>query len=1075
MTPATIPWLPNLGCMTDHPSRLSGADPEWYRDATIYETHVRAFKDSNGDGIGDFPGLTSKLDYIQQLGVTAIWLLPFYPSPLRDDGYDIADYKDVHPSYGTLADFQTFLDEAHRRDMRVITELVINHTSDQHPWFQRARRAAAGTTERDFYVWSDTSDQYNDVRIIFQDTETSNWAWDPMAGAYYWHRFFSHQPDLNYENPAVLEAVLDALAFWLDMGVDGLRLDAIPYLYEREGTNGENLPETHQALKLIRGYVDAHYEDRMLIAEANQWPEDAVEYFGEGDECHMAFHFPLMPRLYLALHTGDRLPIVDILEQTPPIPESAQWATFLRNHDELTLEMVTAEERELLWHAYAPDRRARLNLGIRRRLAPLLGNDRRRLELMYGLLLSLGGTPVLYYGDELGMGDNIFLADRDGVRTPMHWSSDRNAGFSAANPQSLYLPVIIDPEYHYETVNVEAQHANPNSLLWWVRKMLMLRRHHTVFGRGDFRLLHPFNPHVLAFLRSHEEQCILVVANLSNQAQYVELDLHEFVGTNPVELTGGTQFPAIGELPYLLTLGPHAFFWFELSRETSPAPNGPIHLSERFDSLVDADHPLLHEIDSYLTEQPWLRDLGPGHLMLRDAVPIGDLDQTPRWWVGLFDRTDGRGSEVSTFALPIGIGSQKDADVAAGCKIADIQWFDQSGIVFDATADARFQTDLLRDLSEHRKLVSQRGELELVVVSERGTEEPPQISAHAPGLISRRRGTAIIGLDDAQVLRLFSALEPGTSPGVELRRYLTERAAFTVVTPVGGWISYNSDEEFTVGVFESRGHALTTALELFGSLATAYLSGESKELEHSEQMARVLAETVAAVHLALAGPTEDPSLVPEPLTTLGQRGLYQTLRSSISEGLAAISRRPIPTADAAGVRDIVDRRAELLSELEPLLHHHIRTVQTRVHGEMRLDVFSWTGEMFRIHDFSGDRTMRPAQRRLKRSPLRDVAQLLRSIEYAGLWAEIELADSDRLVTSGFHWSDAMKEALLATYLKAMAGSAVLPDSDDDTALLLRVFQLARAVHELRWEIEHRPTWIQVPRRGLGHLMGWPLD
>src|SRR6195256_1799965 len=448
----------------------------WYKDAVIYEVPVRAFSDSDGDGIGDFKGLTSKLDYLQDLGVTAIWLLPFYPSPLRDDGYDIADYTDIHPAYGTLRDFKTFLREARWRGLKVITELVLNHTSDQHPWFQRARRARPGTVHRDFYVWSETPDRYRDARIIFKDFETSNWAWDPVAKAYYWHRFYSHQPDLNWDNPEVKRAMFSVVDFWLDLGVDGLRLDAVPYLIEREGTSGENLPETHQILKELRAHIDDRYQNRMLLAEANQWPEDASAYFGKGDECHMAFHFPLMPRLFMSIRMEDRFPIIDILAQTPPIPDNSQWALFLRNHDELTLEMVTDEERDYMYRAYTQDRLARLNLGIRRRLAPLLGNDRRRIELMNGLLFSMPGTPVLYYGDEIGMGDNIFLGDRNGVRTPMQWSGDRNAGFSRANPQRLYLPVIIDPEYHFETVNVEAQQNNSNSLLWWMKRLLALRQ-----------------------------------------------------------------------------------------------------------------------------------------------------------------------------------------------------------------------------------------------------------------------------------------------------------------------------------------------------------------------------------------------------------------------------------------------------------------------------------------------------------------------------------------------------------------------------------------------------------------------
>ena len=539
-------------------------DPLWYKDAIIYELHVRAFYDSDGDGSGDFKGLIAKLPYLQELGVSAIWLLPFYPSPLRDDGYDIADYEDVNPMYGRLADARQFIAEAHRRGIRVINELVCNHTSDQHPWFQRARHARPGSPLRNLYVWSETNQRYQDARIIFKDFEVSNWTWDHDAGAYYWHRFYAHQPDLNYDNPSVRKAILRVVDFWFDLGVDGLRLDAVPYLYERAGTSCENLPETHAFLKELRRHVDRKFKNRLFLAEANQWPEDAAAYFGTGDECHMNFHFPLMPRLFMALHTEDRFPIIDILQQTPALPENCQWGIFLRNHDELTLEMVTDEERDYMYRVYAQDPQARINLGIRRRLAPLLGNNRRRIELMNGLLFSLPGSPIIYYGDEIGMGDNVYLGDRNGVRTPMQWIGDRNAGFSRTNPQRLYLPIIIDPEYHYEAINVEAQQNNPHSLLWWMKRLIALRKRHQAFGRGSLDFLQPDNRKILAFLRCYQDERILIVANLSRFVQCVELDLTPFTGMVPIEMFGRVTFPPIGEQPYFLTLGPHAFYWFML-------------------------------------------------------------------------------------------------------------------------------------------------------------------------------------------------------------------------------------------------------------------------------------------------------------------------------------------------------------------------------------------------------------------------------------------------------------------------------------------------------------------------------
>ena len=555
--------------MTDTPTlnaqrSTTVSDPLWYKDAIIYQTHVKSFRDENADGYGDFRGLTERLDYIQQLGATCVWLLPFYPSPLRDDGYDISSYESINSTYGSIDDFQHFLDAAHERDLKVITELVINHTSDQHPWFQRARRAPKDSRERNWYVWSDDPNKYAGARIIFTDTETSNWTWDPVAQQFFWHRFFSHQPDLNFDNPEVLEAVKNVMRFWLKMGVDGLRLDAIPYLIERDGTNCENLPETHVLLKDLRHALDTEFENRIFLAEANQWPPDVRPYFGDSDECHMAFHFPVMPRMYMALRKEDRTPMVDIMRQTPAIPEDCQWAIFLRNHDELTLEMVTDEERDYMYQEYAREARMRINVGIRRRLAPLMDNGRRQIEIMNALLMSMPGTPIIYYGDEIGMGDNVYLGDRNGVRTPMQWSTDRNAGFSDADSAALYSPVIVDPPYGFQGINVMAQERTSTSLLRWMRRLIAVRREFKAFGRGTWEPLHPDNRRVLVFLRRYKDELILCVNNLSRFAQYVELDLREFQGMVPVELYSKNAFPPIGELPYLLTMGPHNFLWFRL-------------------------------------------------------------------------------------------------------------------------------------------------------------------------------------------------------------------------------------------------------------------------------------------------------------------------------------------------------------------------------------------------------------------------------------------------------------------------------------------------------------------------------
>ncbi|MGH7576613.1 MAG: maltose alpha-D-glucosyltransferase, partial [Longimicrobiales bacterium] len=684
-------------------------DPLWYKDAIVYELHVRAFKDSNADGVGDFRGLTEKLDYLQDLGVTAIWLLPFYPSPWRDDGYDIADYTAIHSAYGEMQDFRRLMREAHRRDLRIITELVINHTSDQHPWFRRARHAKPGSVARDFYVWSDSPDRYRDARIIFKDFESSNWAWDPVARAYYWHRFYSHQPDLNFDSPAVHAAIAKVVDFWYRLGVDGMRLDAIPYLYEREGTNCENLAETHGYLKTLRAHVDAHFPGRMFLAEANQWPEETVPYFGTGDECHMGFHFPLMPRLFMAIQMEDRFPVVDILKQTPPIPESCQWATFLRNHDELTLEMVTDEERDYMYRMYASDPQARINLGIRRRLAPLLQNNRRKIELMNALLFSLPGTPVLYYGDEIGMGDNIYLGDRNGVRTPMQWSGDRNAGFSRANPQRLYLPTIVDPEYHYEAVNVEAHQANPSSLLWWTRRLIGLRKRFKAFGRGSIEFIYPANRKVLAFIRRYEDEHVLVVANLSRFAQYARLDLNRYSGASPIELFGRSEFPAIAQEPYFLTLGPHAFYWFQLQTtapERRPAREAiavsrlavPAHAD--LTDLLTGDHAVLLEraVSAHIADKRWFQGKAR---RIRD-VSLADSIRVPiqnsEAQVAFVDVSYVE-EPAETYVLPLAVAEGGPAATilrdSPRAVVSHLEDRNAPAIVFDALYDPAFRDALL--------------------------------------------------------------------------------------------------------------------------------------------------------------------------------------------------------------------------------------------------------------------------------------------------------------------------------------------------------------------------------------------
>ncbi len=807
----------------------SATDPLWYKDAIIYEIHVRAFQDSNGDGIGDFGGLLSRLDYLQDLGVTCLWLLPFFPSPLRDDGYDIANYVDVNPSYGTLDDFKQFLDAAHLRGMQVMIELVINHTSDQHPWFQAARLAPPGSPEREMYVWSDTDRKYEGVRIIFTDTEKSNWTWDDTAKAFYWHRFFSHQPDLNFDNPRVMEEVLTAMRFWLDMGVDALRLDAIPYLVERDGTNCENVPETHVKIKQIRAVIDSEYDNRLVLAEANMWPADVRPYFGDGDECHMAFHFPLMPRIYMALRQEDRFPITDIMAQTPAIPDSCQWGLFLRNHDELTLEMVTDDERDYMYLAYSADPRMRINVGIRRRLAPLVDNNRRRIELLNSLLLSFPGTPILYYGDEIGMGDNIYLGDRNGVRTPMQWNSDRNAGFSRAVPAKLYFPVIMDPIWGYQAINVEAQQSDPSSLLHWTRNMIALRKLFRVFGRGTLEFLDPANRKILAYIRrlkdegDGQSETVLCVANLSRFAQPVSLDLAQFDGMVPVEMLGYVPFPPIDRTPYAITLAPYSFFWLELQ----PAP------VKQETPVVESDEPALGSLDlvgksdginsiltgpglnlllqllpGYLQRQRWFgaKSRTIADVQVLDSAPLPRNSPTlnPAETAGaLSDLQPASGASTcaivflqigyddaaaDTYQLPLCLSRGDHAAAvqqsAPGSIVATLNTASGPAVLHDGTADEGFRQRLLALIETGGDLPSATGRIH--ALKSTAFDEARGIGPLVARTGSAEQSNTSILYDGKLIMKLFRRLQPGENPDTEIGRFLTEVAHFPRIAPFLG-------------------------------------------------------------------------------------------------------------------------------------------------------------------------------------------------------------------------------------------------------------------------------------------------
>jgi len=1070
--------------------------------------------------MGDFTGLTEKLDYLQDLGVTAIWLLPFYPSPLKDDGYDTADYTDVHPAYGTMRDFRVFLKEAHRRGLKVITELVLNHTSDQHPWFQRARRAKPGSAARNFYVWSDTPEKYLGTRIIFQDFEHSNWTWDHEAKAYYWHRFYSHQPDLNWDNPQVRKTMLSVLDFWFeDVGVDGLRLDAVPYLFEREGTNNENLPETHEALKDIRRHIDQRYPEKMLLAEANQWPEDAVAYFGggTGDECHTAFHFPLMPRLFMGIRTEDRYPIVDMLEQTPAIPANCQWVLFLRNHDELTLEMVTDEERDYMYRVYAQDQQARINVGIRRRLAPLLGNSRRKMELMNGLLLSLPGTPVIYYGDEIGMGDNFYLGDRNGVRTPMQWSPDRNAGFSRANSQKLYSPVIIDPEYHYEAINVEVQQDNPQSLLWWTKRVLSVRKQCKAFGRGTLEFLHPENNKVLAFVRAYEGQSVLMVANLSRFPQHVDLNLSAFKGMTPVEMFGRNAFPAVSAAPYPLALGPHSFYWFSLEALAPAAAEATTALpvlawNGTLDDLVlDENRDALEAVlPAMLRSRPWYRG-GQRKVQwaeIVESVPVRDEARLA------FVRVEYTEGEAETYVVPISLATGKHVeDLQAHSPhalLARVQSTDGPAALYDPLWERVFCEALLGFMVRKQP----RGaEGQLVGWSDREIRRPRdrQTGKSASLTVIDQANTSVI-FGTRFILRLLRILEPGIHPDLEMSQFLTDRK-FTHTPQLLGlleyrrqrgpamtvallheYVAHESDAwRFTVdemGRYFERvlsggpgaSSAPPPATGSLAELAAQPIPAQAQERIGSYlQSARLMGQRTAEMHLALVSRPGEPAFAPEPFTELYQRSIVQSMRTLARQTLQRLRRRvrTLPEDARADAHRLLQLEAEVIKKARVTLSGRFTGVRTRYHGMLHLGQVLYTGKDFVILTSEGESVRSAADRRVKRSPLRDVASMLRSLHYAsahefstgGTTSSVRPEDLPALQPWARFWRTWVSVAYLQGYLGAADGARFVPKSTEELGAALDAYVLEKALHELGSELDARPAWARIPILGILELVG----
>jgi maltose alpha-D-glucosyltransferase / alpha-amylase len=1091
-------------------------DPLWYKDAIVYELHIKAFFDSNNDGIGDVQGLTEKLDYIRDLGVNTIWLLPFYPSPMRDDGYDVADYHNIAQAYGTRQDFRQLVREVHRRGLRIITELIVNHTSDQHPWFQAARRAPKGSDKRNYYVWTDDPKRYSGTRIIFTDTEKSNWTWDDVAQQYYWHRFFSHQPDLNFDNPRVLKAIFKTMRFWLDMGVDGFRLDAIPYLVEREGTNNENLPETHAVIKQIRAEVDARYGDRLLLAEANQWPEDVREYFGSGecDECHMAYHFPLMPRMYSAIAQEDRHPITEIMAQTPDIPERCQWAIFLRNHDELTLEMVTSKERDYMYQTYAADPRARLNLGIRRRLAPLLENDVEKIKLMNSLLLSMQGSPFIYYGDEIGMGDNVYLGDRDGVRTPMQWQPERNAGFSNADPQRLYLPPIMDAVYGYQAVNVEAQARENSSLLNWMRRMLAARKVHKAFGRGTLTFLKPTNRKILAYLREYDGDLLLCVANLSRAAQPVELDLARFKGRVPIELMGRAVFPKIGDHRYTMTLAAHGFMWFMLAKddETAPGedPRPPVEelpilvlfdgwnslfrdrvvpwriaLSEKVRTQLERE-----VLPPFVSAQRWYA--GKGEVLQRlSLLDYIILEKDGVSWLFSIARAERAAGEPQMYVLPLTVAWENEEERQRNLQAASVARVRQQGsvgIMADAMADEAFCRAIVGAIGEQRVLKCETGTLRCVRTQAFDTIAGDAVNTLTVRASGAQSSNSVVFLGDRLVLKAYRRLFAGINPEFEIGKFLTETAHFTHCVPIAGAIEYAAEGGTTMtvamlqGYVENQGDAWSYTLNYIEQYLEALRAGtvppDAPADLHGGYLAlvRTLAQRTAELHVAFARKTGNAAFDPEPIEARDVTGWTASVHALAEAALTKLQQKreslDAKTQSVAG--RLLAARDALMKRIDNAAPQTIQGLKTRLHGDYHLGQVLLTQNDFVITDFEGEPARTLAERRQKHSALKDVAGMLRSFNYAlyQALAHASAARPDALAsldapTRG--WERATKDAFLDAYRDTVTPTGMYP-AWNDARRLLDLFIMEKACYELAYELDNRPDWVRVPLAGLLELL-----
>ncbi len=1087
-------------------------DPAWYKNAIIYELHVRGFYDSDGDGIGDFKGLITKLDYLKDLGITALWLLPFYPSPLKDDGYDISDYCNVYPKYGTLEDFAEFIKEAHKRGIRVITELVLNHTSDQHPWFQRSRLSPPGSMFRNYYVWSDSPEKYKEARIIFKDFETSNWTWDHVTKAYIWHRFYSHQPDLNYENPDVEKAMFEVLDFWLSIGVDGLRLDAVPYIFEREGTMCENLPETHEFLKKLRAFVDTKYKNKMLLAEANQWPEDASAYFGKGDECHMAFHFPLMPRIFMALKMEDRFPVFDIIESTPQIPANCQWALFLRNHDELTLEMVTDEERDYMYRVYARDRDARINLGIRRRLSPLLENDRRKIELMNVLLFTLPGTPIIYYGDEIGMGDNYNLGDRNGVRTPMQWTSDLNAGFSKANPQRLYLPLIIDPEYHYEVVNVENQQRNPSSLLWWMKHLIRMREKYRALSQGTIEFIYPDNSKILVYIREYEKEKLLIAVNLSRNPQVAEFDLSRLEGHLLQEIFGNSLFPAITKKPYVLSFTRYGYYVFRMvtlervaERAVAPRPRIKVKLPHQLFERESRDVFEKEVLPGYLITCRWFggKAYTIENVHLREILPLGK-ESKKSYYMLIIDVYYREGIQEA-YLLPVAMifGSEaKDLiDNYPGVVMADITAGAENGVICEAAVDEGFRSLLFNIIADKMVVHGKSGELQAI-----GNQilEPSTKKELKSRLLSMEQSNISIVYNEEFILKLYRKAEEGLNPELELGEHLT-KIGFPNVPQFLGWIKYtekwtepvvvvllhkfirNTSDALSLFSGEVERYfekvlALKTEVQAVPSIISMAYQGIPELLEDlvgaaNQERISILGKRTGEFHLALASHKEKPSFIPEPFNYLYIVALSHSMTSYTKKILQAAG-RATNVSDSAKkeIESIITNQGLITQRFRNLREKKIEALRIRIHGNYNLHEILFTGRDFVIIDYAGDDTRHFSERRLKFSPLRDVASMMGSFHSAAYSkllnrASLNPDDANLLLKWTNAWYKVCSATFLRSYLDTLAGSGLVPEDAETLSILLECFLLNKTIYELGYELNNRPELVMIPITGIKDLLG----